>query len=128
MEAEWEHSTRLHGLIYQNTVIFISTAVITEACGVSTCFPTSVFRFSSVRMGTLDLHVDWNAGVVTSFKHSSPSLIRIIKSIKMRWARHVARMGRRMHIEFWWESQKERDHFEDLDVGRRKILRLILER
>jgi hypothetical protein len=30
--------------------------------------------------------------------------------------------SRRMHIEFWWESQKERDHLEDLDIGERIIL------
>jgi hypothetical protein len=47
----------------------------------------------------------------------------------MRWARHVARMGRRvMHIELWWERQKERDHYEDQDVGGWTILRWILER
>jgi hypothetical protein len=33
-----------------------------------------------------------------------------------------------MHIGFWWESRKERDHYEDLDVGGRIILRRILER
>jgi hypothetical protein len=34
--------------------------------------------------------------------YSSPSIIRMIKSRKMRWAGHVARMGRRrMHIGYW---------------------------
>jgi hypothetical protein len=43
--------------------------------------------------------------------YSSPSIIRIIKSRRMRWAGHVARMGRRgTRIEYWWESQRERDH------------------
>jgi hypothetical protein len=41
----------------------------------------------------------------------SPNIIRMIKSKRMRWARHVARTGRRgMHIGYRWESQKERDH------------------
>jgi hypothetical protein len=37
--------------------------------------------------------------------HSSPSIIRIIKSRRMRWAGHVAQMGRRgTRIDYWWES------------------------
>jgi hypothetical protein len=38
--------------------------------------------------------------------YSSPSIIRIIKSRRMRWARHVARMGRRgTRIGYWWETR-----------------------
>jgi hypothetical protein len=50
--------------------------------------------------------------------YSSPSIIRIIKSRRMIWAGHVARMGRRRRrrrrrrtlIDYWWESQRERVH------------------
>jgi hypothetical protein len=31
------------------------------------------------------------------------------------------------HIGFWWESQKDKDHWEDLDVGGKIILKWILE-
>jgi hypothetical protein len=33
-----------------------------------------------------------------------------------------------MHIGYWWESQKERDHKEDQDVGGWIILKWIFER
>jgi hypothetical protein len=43
--------------------------------------------------------------------YSSPSIIRVMKSRKMRWMGHVARMGRRgTLIDYWLESQRERDH------------------
>jgi hypothetical protein len=43
--------------------------------------------------------------------YSSQSIIKIIKSRRMRWAGHVARMRRRgTLIDYWWESQRERDH------------------
>jgi hypothetical protein len=38
-------------------------------------------------------------------------------------------MGRRgTLIDYWWESQRERDHLEDQDVGGCIILGWILER
>jgi hypothetical protein len=41
----------------------------------------------------------------------------MFKSRKIRWTGPVTGMGRRgMHIGFWWESQKQKDHYEDLDV------------
>jgi hypothetical protein len=41
----------------------------------------------------------------------SSSIIRMIKSRRMRWAGHVERMGpKRKHIGFLWKSEKERDH------------------
>jgi hypothetical protein len=32
-----------------------------------------------------------------------------------------------MHIGYWWEIQKERDHWEEQDVGGWTILKWILE-
>jgi hypothetical protein len=61
--------------------------------------------------------------------YSSPCIIRMVKSRKMRWAGHVAHMGRTgMLTEFWWKSQKERDNQEDLDVVKRITIKWILER
>jgi hypothetical protein len=42
--------------------------------------------------------------------------------------RVVARMGRRVHVGYWWESQEVRDHLEDKDVGGWTVLKWILER
>jgi hypothetical protein len=61
------------------------------------------------------------------YLHSSANIIRTINSRRMRWARNVARMGGE-NAAFWWESQKETDHYDDLNVGGRKILKLILEK
>jgi hypothetical protein len=60
--------------------------------------------------------------------YSSPSIIRMIKSRKMRWAGHVAHMGMKTNAYMYrlcLEIQKVRDHYEDLDVGGLTILKYI---
>ena len=48
---------------------------------------------------------------------SLPNIVRVIKSRRMRWAGHVARMGEeRGRIGSWWGNRRERDHWGDLDV------------
>ena len=42
--------------------------------------------------------------------YSSPKIVRVIKSRRMRWAWHVVRMGEeRGCIGSWWGNRRERD-------------------
>jgi hypothetical protein len=64
--------------------------------------------------------------------YSSPSIIRMIKSRRMRWAVQVAQMDEKRNayrlLGYWWESQRERDREEDQDVSGLITLGWILER
>jgi hypothetical protein len=58
----------------------------------------------------------------------SPNIIRVIKSRRMRWAGHVARMGKRgVHTGFWWGDLREGDHLGDPGIDGRIILKWIFK-
>jgi hypothetical protein len=58
----------------------------------------------------------------------SPNIIRVIKSKRIKWVGHMARMGRReVHRGLWWGNLRERDHLEDLVLYGRIILKLTVK-
>ena len=60
--------------------------------------------------------------------YSSPNIVRMIKSRRMRWAGHVARMGDRAYKVFWWGHLWERDHLGDPGLDGRTVLRWIFRK
>jgi hypothetical protein len=64
-----------------------------------------------------------------NYLYPAPNIIRVIKSRRMRWAGHVASMGKRaMHTGFWWGDMREGDHLGDPGVDGRIILEWIFKR
>jgi hypothetical protein len=56
--------------------------------------------------------------------YSSPNIVRVIKSRRMRWARHVSWMWRREAcMGFRWGNLRGGDHWGDPDLDGRIILR-----
>jgi hypothetical protein len=62
--------------------------------------------------------------------YSSPNIVRVIKSRRMRWAEHVARMGewRGVYRVLVGRPEGKRNRWEDIGVGGRVTLRLTLGR
>jgi hypothetical protein len=61
--------------------------------------------------------------------YSSPNIIRVIKSRRIRWAGHVACIeALKMHLIFKSENRKERDNLGDIDVNEMAILKQIFKR
>jgi len=57
--------------------------------------------------------------------YASPSVITVIKKIRVEWTGHVARQSceiRGMCITFWSENLNERDSLKDIGVDGRIIL------
>jgi hypothetical protein len=52
--------------------------------------------------------------------YSSPNIVRVIKSRRMRWVGHVARIGE--GTGFWWGNLREGDHWGDPGIDGRVIL------
>jgi len=56
--------------------------------------------------------------------YSSPNIVRVIKSRRMRWAGHVGPMGDRRDVcRVLLGTSERKDHLKDLGVGVRMILR-----
>jgi len=61
--------------------------------------------------------------------YSSPNIVRVIKSRRMRWVGHVARMGaERGCTGSWWGNRREGNHWGHLGVDGRIILEWISRR
>jgi len=50
----------------------------------------------------------------------------VIKSIRMRWAGHIERMGE-AYIGFWWGNLRERDHLGDPALNGKIIFKMELQ-
>jgi hypothetical protein len=62
--------------------------------------------------------------------YSLPNIVRVIKSRRMRWAGHVARMEGKGEVctGFWWGNLRERDRWGDPSVDGRIILEWIFKK
>ena len=77
--------------------------------------------------GTLAEQRSFQWPLTTKFHQNSVmcwNSVQVIKSRRMTWAGHVARMGE-AYTGFWWGNLRERDHWGNPGVDGRIILRWI---
>jgi hypothetical protein len=53
--------------------------------------------------------------------YSLPNIVRVVKSRRVRWAGHVARMGEEC-TGCWWGNLRERGHWGEPDVDGRILI------
>jgi len=60
--------------------------------------------------------------------YPSQNISRVIELRRMRWACNTHRWQRwKVHIKFWSEHQKERDHLEELGIRHKWEYRIIMD-
>jgi hypothetical protein len=55
--------------------------------------------------------------------YSSPNIVWVIKSRRMRWAGHVTRRRGEVYTGFWWGNLRKRDNLKVPGLGGRIILK-----
>jgi hypothetical protein len=105
----------MSGLNWQNVCWVFGNRVLRKVCGLkrdSVTGDSRKFHFE-------DLHD----------LYSSPDIIHMIKSRRMRWAGHVARVGETNDVCWiWWEFRRERGPLEDPGLGGRILLKWMFNR
>jgi len=98
------------------SVVAILSALCRPLCGYSMYEVTVCMRLQYVwGYSMYEVTVCMRLQYVWSF--SLLNTVRVIKSRRIRWAGHVARMGDRRGVYWvWWGNRRERDHLGDSRV------------
>jgi hypothetical protein len=98
---------------------------------VNVTFPLSTLKVYFKRLLPLEATWEWRRlhNEELNDLYSSQNIIRVIKSRIMRWAAHVACMGKReVRTGFWWGELREGDHLRDQSADGRILLKWIFEK